>query len=32
MRTQPNMVSDALRRKADHFLELDDIFAEFERE
>ena len=25
MRTQPNMVSDALRRKADLFLELDDI-------
>jgi uncharacterized LabA/DUF88 family protein len=32
MRTQPNMVSDALRRKADNFLELDDIFAEFERQ
>ena len=32
MRTQPNMVSDALRRKADHFLELDDIFADFKRE
>jgi len=30
-KTQPNMVSDALRRKADHFLELNDIFHELER-
>lgn len=30
--TQPNMVSDALRRKADDFLELNTIFDEVKRD
>ena len=30
-RTQPNMVADALRRRADSFIELDDIIAEIRR-
>lgn len=29
--TSPNMVADALRRKADHFIDLTDIQAEIER-
>ncbi|MGB2142057.1 MAG: NYN domain-containing protein, partial [Candidatus Puniceispirillaceae bacterium] len=30
-KTTPNMVADELRRKADHFLELDSIISEIER-
>ena len=30
-KTSPNMVADELRRKADHFLELSDIFSQIGR-